>query len=158
MTHRRSTVGAAATCLLLALTGCTATGGAETPESPESPDATGPGTVIDLLEQDWDRVPGVVATDDGLEVTRTGWRIVDQDGGGGQPNPPLDLAGTHLLAPDDFSIEATFDDVTADATLAVYDAPPVIADEFRIEPAGLRLTLRGDDLRIAVFDGSPKRT
>ena len=156
MTHRRSTVGAAATCLLLALTGCTATGGAETPESPESPDATGPGTVIDLLEQDWDRVPGVVATDDGLEVTRTGWRIVDQDGGGGQPNPPLDLAGTHLLAPDDFSIEATFDDVTADATLAVYDAPPVIADEFRIEPAGLRLTLRGDDLRIAVFDGSPQ--
>ena len=57
----------AAVGLLLALTGCTATGGAETPESPDSPDspdATGPGTVIDLLEQDWDRVPGVVATDE----------------------------------------------------------------------------------------------
>ena len=55
----------------------------------------------------------------------------------------------------DFTLSAAFTDVTADASLTVYDSPPVIADEFRIEPAGLRLTLRGDDLDIAVFDGSP---
>ncbi|WZH52175.1 MAG: endo-1,4-beta-xylanase [Nocardioides alkalitolerans] len=133
----------AAVGLLIAAAGCTATD--------ETPDRA---TVIDLLQQDWQHVPGIVATDDGLEVATTGWRIVEQDGSGGQPNPPLNLAGTHLLAPDDFTLDASFADVTADATWAVYDSPPVIADEFRIEPAGLRLTLRDDDLRITVFDGA----
>ncbi|MET1021612.1 MAG: endo-1,4-beta-xylanase, partial [Arthrobacter sp.] len=69
-------------------------------------------------------------------------------------NPPLNLAGTHLAANGDFSLSASFTHVTADASWIVYDSPPVIADEFRIEPAGLRLTLRGDGLEIAVFDGS----
>jgi endo-1,4-beta-xylanase len=36
----------------------------------------------------------------------------------------------------------------------VYDRPPVIADEFRIEPPGLRVTLRGDDAQVTVWDGS----
>ncbi|WP_354594463.1 endo-1,4-beta-xylanase [Frigoribacterium sp. PvP054] len=110
---------------------------------------------MDVLRQDWRHVPGVVADDDGLRVAATGRSIVRQDGSGGQPDPPLDLAGTHLVAPGDVSLSASFADVTADATLAVYDSPPVVADEFRLEPAGVRLTFRGDDLGIAVFDGSP---
>ncbi|RUQ88004.1 glycoside hydrolase [Labedella gwakjiensis] len=114
-------------------------------------------TVIDLLKQEWRHVPGIVPDGDGLRVTTTARSIVEQDGGGGQPDPPVNIAGTHLAAAEDFTLSATFTDVTADATLAVYDSPPVIADEFRIEPAGVRLTLRGDDLRIAVFDGSPQQ-
>lgn len=111
------------------------------------------GTTIDLLQQDWQHVPGVVADGDGLRVTSTGRSIVQQDGGGGRADPPVNLAGTHLEAGEDFTLRAAFTDVTADATLAVSDRPPVIADEFRIRPAGVDLTLRGDDLRIAVFDG-----
>jgi endo-1,4-beta-xylanase len=141
--RRRRTVSVATVGLLLALTGCTST---------DSPSERG--TVIDLLQQDWGHVPGVVADGTDVRVTATGLSIVEQDGGGGQPNPPVDLAGTHLVAAGDFSLSASFTDVTADATLTVSDSPPVIADEFRIEPAGLQLTLRGDDLRIAVFDGS----
>ncbi|WP_420369182.1 endo-1,4-beta-xylanase [Curtobacterium sp. L1-20] len=132
----------AAVGVLLALTGCTSTGG------PVERD-----TVVDVLRQDWRHVPGVTADDDGLRVAATGRSIVEQDGGGGQADPPLDLAGTHLSAPDDFRLGVAFTDVNGDATVAVSDAPPVIADEFRIEPAGVRLTLRGDDLRITVFDG-----
>jgi endo-1,4-beta-xylanase len=141
--RRRRTVSVAVASTLLALAGCGSTG------SPSEQ-----GTVVDLLEQDWGHVPGVVVDGTGLRVTATGRSIVEQDGGGGHPDPPVNLAGTHLVAPEDFTLRATFTDVTADATLAVYDSPPVIADEFRIEPAGVQLTLRGDDLQIAVFDGS----
>ncbi|MDR7083094.1 endo-1,4-beta-xylanase [Arthrobacter ginsengisoli] len=132
--------------LLLALAGCT-------PNDP-TPE---PNVVVDLLQQDWQHTPGVKAGGDGLQVAATARSIVEQDGGGGQPNPPLNLAGTHLVAEGDFSLSASFTDVTSDASWTVYDSPPVIADEFRIEPGGLRLTLRGDDLEIAVFDGSPQK-
>ncbi|KQQ52750.1 endo-1,4-beta-xylanase [Plantibacter sp. Leaf314] len=140
---RRSLASGAAVALVLALVACTPTG------SPSERE-----TVIDLLEHDWQHVPGVVADGDELRVTATGRTIVEQDGGGGQPNPPVNLAGVHLDAPDDFTLRTSFTDVTADATLAVLARPPIVADEFLIQPAGLTLTLRGDDLRIAVFDGS----
>jgi endo-1,4-beta-xylanase len=140
---RRRVVSVVVAGLLCVLTGCGSTA------SPSEQ-----GTVVDLLQQDWGHVPGVVVDGAGLRVTATGRSIVEQDGGGGQPDPPVNLAGTHLVAAEDFTLRATFTNVTADATLAVYDSPPVIADEFRIEPAGVQLTLRGDDLRIAVFDGS----
>ncbi|ACZ22585.1 beta-1,4-xylanase [Sanguibacter keddieii DSM 10542] len=143
LTARRRVASTAVVGLLCALVGCSPSG------SPSDE-----GTVVDLLQQDWEHVLGVVADGTGLRVTATGRSIVEQDGGGGQPDPPVNLAGTHLVAPEDFTLRASFTDVTADATLVVYDSPPVIADEFRIEPAALHLTLRGDDLRIAVFDGS----
>lgn len=141
--RRRSVSRAAAIGLLVTLAGCTPA--AEPPE---------PDTVIDLLHQDWQHVPGVVADADGLHVTATGASIVDQDGGADRPNPPVNLAGTHLVAADDFSLAAAFTDMEGDATLAVHDSPPVIADEFRIEPAGVRLTLREGVLSIRVFDGT----
>ncbi|RKR20718.1 endo-1,4-beta-xylanase [Arthrobacter oryzae] len=131
--------------LLLALAGCSSTD--PTPK---------PDVVVDLLQQDWQHTSGVTADGDVLRVAATARSIVQQNGGGGQPNPPLNLAGTHLAVSGDFTLSATFADVTADASWALYDRPPVIADEFRVEPAGLRLTLQGDGLEIAVFDGTQK--
>ncbi|WP_182046647.1 endo-1,4-beta-xylanase [Curtobacterium sp. ME26] len=130
----------------LLLTGCSTT-----------PQPVERDTVVDLLHQDWQHVPGIAPDGDALRVTQTARRIVEQDGGGGQPDPPVNLFGAHLSADGDFSLSTTLRDVIADATLAVFDSPPVIADEFRIEPAGIHLRLRGDDLEVAVFDGSPQR-
>lgn len=145
MAWRPRILMALASGLLLAAAGCT-------PNNPE------PDVVLDLLRQDWGNTPGVTPDGGGLRVAATSRTIVEQDGGGGQPNPPLNLAGTHLEAKGDFILSATLTDVTADATWSVYDSPPVIADEFRIEPAGVRLTLRGNELDIAVFDGSRQKT
>jgi endo-1,4-beta-xylanase len=136
-------VSAATAGLLLALTGCSSID-----SSPERR------TVIDVLRQDWRHVSGIRADGDALRVAATARSIVEQDGGGGEPNPPVNLAGTHLAAAEDFSLDVSFTQVTADATLAVYDSPPVIADEFRIESAGLQLTLRDHDLRVVVFDSA----
>ena len=132
--------------LLFSLAGCSS----NTP-APE------PNAVVNLLQQNWQHTPGVTAKSGYLQVVATAQGIVEQDGGGGQPNPPLNLAGTHLVIDGDFSLSASFTEMKADVSWAVYDSPPVIADEFRIEPAGLRLTLRGDDLEIAVFDGLPQQ-
>lgn len=117
----------------------------------------GPDTVVDLLDQEWSSTPGVTGDHGGLLVSGTARSIVEQDGGGGQPNPALNLAGTHLEVQGDFTLAATISDVTGDASWTVYDRPPVIADEFRIEPASLRLTIDGGDLEIAVFDGAPQQ-
>ena len=133
--------------LLLAAAGCS---------SPDRPPERG--VVVDLIDQDWRSVPGVVADDGGLRVSATGRGIVAQDVGGGQPDPPVNLMGTHLRAEGDVELSVSFSDVTADATLAVYDRPPVIADEFRIEPAGVRLTLDEGDLQVAISDGTPGQT
>lgn len=130
--------------LLLTLVGCSSIDPAPEPH-----------VVLDLLDQDWQHTPGVVPGDGMLQITATARNIVEQDGGGGQPNPPLNLAGTHLVAEGDFSLSASFTKMTADASWFVYNSPPVIADEFRIEPAALRITVRGHDLEIAVFDNSP---
>ena len=116
-----------------------------------------PDVTLDLLQGNWNDVPGIRAGSGGLQVTATARQIVKQSGEGGQPNPPLNLAGTHLMVGGDFALSATFADVKADASWAVYDRPPVIADEFRVEPAGVRLTLQGGDLKISVFDGSQKK-
>ncbi|MDJ0349421.1 endo-1,4-beta-xylanase [Cryobacterium sp. PH29-G1] len=132
--------------ILVALAGCSAIAPGQAP-----------GVVIDLLQEDWRYMPGVTTDPGGLQVAATARSIVAQDGAGGQSNPPLNLAGMHLVAAGDFELSASFTDVTADASLALYYTPPVIADEFRIEPASLRLTLRGADLEIAVFDGSPQQ-
>ncbi|MCW2534244.1 MAG: glycoside hydrolase family 10, partial [Blastococcus sp.] len=142
--RRASNLIALASGLLLCVAACS------TPREEPVPEVT-----LDLLDQDWASMPGVMAGADGLRVSAIGSRIVEQDGTGGQPNPPV-LLGTHLAVGRDFSISATLDDVSADASLALYDKPPVIADEFRIEPAGIRLTIRGDDLEISVWDGSPQ--
>ncbi|MCU1519264.1 MAG: glycoside hydrolase family 10 [Pseudarthrobacter sp.] len=144
MARRPRVLMVLASCLLLALAGCTG-------------DPKPAPVIVDLLQQDWQHTPGVAADGGRLQVAATSRSIVEQDGGGGQPNPALNLAGTHLVASGDFSLSVSFTDVTADASWTVYDSPPVIADEFRIEPAGLRLTLRGDNLGIAVFDGSRQK-
>jgi endo-1,4-beta-xylanase len=116
-----------------------------------------PDVTVDLLRENWQDVTGVTPGGGGLQVTATARSIVEQDGRGDQSDPPLNLAGTHLVVGGDFTLSATFADVEADASWALYDRPPVIADEFRVEPGGLRLTLRGKDLDIAVFDGTQKK-
>ena len=152
--------------LLLATAGCgpgpgeshagasSSTGSSSTASSSTASSGTAaPDGTLDLLSQDW-RLAGMTTGPDGLQVAATGFRIVHQDGSGGQPNPPVNLYGSHLAVRGNFSVSVTLAQVTADASVALYDRPPVIADEFRIEPPGVRLTLQGRVLEIQVFDGS----
>jgi len=60
----------------------------------------------------------------------------NKNGTGGQADPALNLYGTHLNVTGDFAVTTHLTDQgDGTATLQLYSKPPVIADEFRVEPA-----------------------
>jgi endo-1,4-beta-xylanase len=106
----------------------------------------------DMLHADWSSVPGVEKQDTALAVTPTDLRIVEQDGGGGQSNPSVNV-GNYLEVPDGFAVSMTMDD-TPGATVQVYGDLPVIADEFRVERPSVQLTVKdAGHIAVRMWDG-----
>lgn len=109
---------------------------------------------VNMLTQDWRYMPGATQHNGFIDVQPTDFTIVKQDGSGGQPNPPVNEYGTHLAISGNFEVTATITHNFGTASLQLYDALPIIADEFRIEPASLRLTESGNQLAVQVMNGS----
>lgn len=108
----------------------------------------------DILHQHW-VMPGAELQSDGLHVTYTDQKIVEQNATGGQPNPPINLGGTHLLVTGDFSVSATMQTMPG-AALQLYGQVPLVSDEFRVERPSIRFTIANDHtLAVAMWDGSP---
>ena len=116
--------------------------------------SSGNGNTVNMLSQNWNYMPGVTQSNQILDVQPTDFKIVKQDGSGGQANPPLNLYGSRLQVRGDFTVALSIADNKGDASLQLYDTPPVIADEFRVEPASIRLTEENKDLHVQVFDGT----
>lgn len=111
---------------------------------------------IDLLAQNWAYMPATVPSQKQLDVAAADFRIVQQDGTGGQSNPPLNLYGTHIVGTDNFELLATFERVYGDCSLQLYDQPPRIADEFRVESTSLRITTTPPSLLIQFWNNAQK--
>ncbi|WP_256923433.1 endo-1,4-beta-xylanase [Streptomyces sp. 13-12-16] len=113
----------------------------------------------DLLNgRDWAHFAGGKPTHTGVRVTPLDRRITRQDGTGGQPNPPVNLRGPHMVFRGDVRIEAGLrrtDDT--DAYLHLYGETPVIYDEWRYERRGVRIGVVGGRLRIDRWDGDSDR-
>jgi endo-1,4-beta-xylanase len=152
MRHLRLThlIAVASTLLVAAgvLTACTSHN-VETNISVSTSDSS----AVNLIHQKWDSTRGVTRGGDALTVDATGFKIVDQDGTGGQDDPSVNY-DTRLRASGDFAVTATIADNKGDASVQLYDTLPVIADEFRVEPASIKLTEMGTDLEVRVWDGS----
>ena len=148
MRLRKSAVAAVVCALLAGVSGDCA--GASAP-------ARGP--VADLLNgRDWAHFAGGKPTHAGVRVTHLDRRITRQDGTGGQPNPPVNLRGPHMVFRGDVRIEASLrrtDDT--DAYLHLYGETPVIYDEWRYERRGVRIGVVGGRLRIDRWDGDSDR-
>lgn len=136
-----------ATATLFLLVGCTSVATRGNP-----PQFDGP--TVDLLQQDWDNMPGVASVGGHLAVGPTGFVIVEQDGSGGQPNPPVNLYGTHLESVGDFQLSVAIADNKGDAAIELYDSVPIVADEFRLDRGSVRFSVTGDQLTITAHDGS----
>lgn len=112
------------------------------------------GSINLLSSQSWANVAGTSLTAAGVHIIPLGRAIVNQDGSGGQPNPPVNLSGPHLKVSGDFTISTTMDGITTNsATLQLYGKPPIIYDEWRQETPSLRIRVTSNNLQIAIWNG-----
>lgn len=108
---------------------------------------------IDMLASGWQYQPGVEPRPDGLHVTHLGRSIVQQDGSEGQDNPAVNDYGTHLHVAGDFEITAVMRDIHGSASLRLYETPPIIQDEFRVEPKSLEIKIENGKLTASQWTG-----
>jgi endo-1,4-beta-xylanase len=108
---------------------------------------------VNLLSGEWNYLPGVSIVKDGLQVTHRGLKIVEQDGSGGQLNPPVNIYGTRVSVSGNFALEATLKDIHGTASLQFYGQPPEVSDEFRVEQPSIRVTINNNQLIAALWDG-----
>ncbi|MFF0379329.1 endo-1,4-beta-xylanase [Actinoplanes missouriensis] len=112
-------------------------------------------TAADVLTgHDWTHVAGGTAGSGGVRIVGLGRRIVQQDGSGGQPNPPVNLRGPRLAVRGPVEITAGVDRPAGrSAVLTLYGDVPVVYDEWRHNPPGLAVTVTDGELRLEVWDG-----
>ncbi len=108
---------------------------------------------VDLLGSGWNYMPGASINTNGLYITHLGRTIVQQDGTQGQLNPPVNSYGTHLQMTGDFTVVADIKDIKGSATLQFYSSPPIVQDEFRVEPKSLRINLNNQTATVSTWDG-----
>ena len=114
----------------------------------------GPGS-LDVLAGQWQYLPGSAAGDqESLRIQPDNFSIVHQDGSGGQPNPPVNLFGTHLETSGSWHVFATLSDVQDSAALQLYGQVPLVADEFRVERKSIRLSFAGSTLTASRWNGT----
>ncbi len=115
-------------------------------------------TLGDLIASGWNYMPGVTPVTGGLRVDSRDFKIVNQDGSGGQANPPVNLYGTRLQVNGNFIVTARTGPLgAAKASLQLYGGVPTVADEFRIEPASIRLSLSGSAITVERWRASALR-
>ena len=108
---------------------------------------------IDTFQSGLNYLPGAVADAGGLHMHYLGRTIVEQDGSGGQANPPVNLYGTYFRISGDFEIKATVKDLKGAASLRLYDSPPIIQDEFRVESKSIGIAIRGTTATATMWNG-----
>ncbi|WP_316784108.1 hypothetical protein [Streptomyces sasae] len=111
--------------------------------------------MTDLIEgRDWAHFAGAKPTRSGVRITRPDRRITQQDGSGGQPNPPVNLRRPRLAFRGDIRIEARLTRLDGtDAYLRLYGETPVVYDEWRQERRGVRIGVAGGRVRFDRWDG-----
>jgi endo-1,4-beta-xylanase len=114
------------------------------------------GTAINLIDgQDWGHLAGASQTNGKVHISPLGRAIVNQDGSGGQPNPPVNVRGPHLQVSGDFKIDITATNIprSGPASFTFYSQVPIIYDEWRYQPAQVELDLYQDKLTVLAWRG-----
>src|SRR4051812_4494459 len=79
----------------------------------------------------WTYMPATMMAADGLHVDYRNFKIVEQDGSGGQPNPAVNEYGTHLQVPSNgFLLGSNITGISGSFSLQLYATAPKVSDEF----------------------------
>lgn len=109
----------------------------------------------DLLQGNWEYVPGVKKTEKGLLITPYTYTLIEQDGSEtNQNNSPINFA-THLEhVENDFSLTSSLKlEKASTAIVQLYGEVPIVADEFKIERQSVQLAVAKDRLTVTIWDG-----
>lgn len=117
---------------------------------------TATNTSVDLLSgQDWSHLSGVTVDASGVHIQPLGRAIVNQDGSGGQPNPPVNVRGPHLSVRGDFRISLKAKIApNSSAIFCLYGAVPIIYDEWRYQTPQVRIDVGEHNMNVSLWDGS----
>lgn len=106
---------------------------------------------MELLQNHWRYLPGSWRVHEGLHIGAIPFKIVDQDGTGGQANRPLNLYGAHLETTGDFKLKAQLANISDGTAIGLYGEVPIVYDEFRYERNSLLLSFTGSQLHVEAW-------
>jgi len=112
--------------------------------------------ISSIRNESWSHFPGATVTNSGIYFQPLHRIIVHQDGSVGQPNPPVNISGQHLLVKGDFKITAVASEINTSASLRLYAAPPIVYDQWRYETPSIDINIDAKNNVIVprIFDGS----
>ena len=96
-------------------------------------------------------LPGARVYNGSINIQDLSFEIVEQNGSPGQKNPPVSL-GTHLETEGDLIVYASLSNIAKAASLRLYANPPIIQDEFRVEPAGIDISIQPNTLVVTIWN------
>lgn len=109
---------------------------------------------LSIAPEEFSYLAGSTVEQNDVRVTDRQFAIVEQDGTGGQPNPSVNLYGTHLTVKNDFKVSASMSQIVGDASFRLYGAVPIIQDEFRVETPSIEFKTTKTGVTINIWDGS----
>lgn len=107
-----------------------------------------------IAPQDWLHFQGAKSTSDGIHFDPVGRVLTHKDTSAAQPNPPVNVRGSHLKVSGDFQVEAEMSDIDNGASLWLHGQVPVIYDEWRRERGSIKIEASGAKLVVSIWDGT----
>ncbi len=107
-----------------------------------------------IQNHDWSNFSGANQTIGGVIVRPLNRKIVNQDGSGGQPNPPVNLAGPQLVFSGDLTLKASLQKFDDGDSIRLYGGVPIVYDEWRYEPASIQIKKVNQTIEVSVWDGN----
>jgi endo-1,4-beta-xylanase len=110
---------------------------------------------IDWLNHtDWSHYSGAEQVKGVVRIRPLGIAINHRDTSTAQPDPPVNIRGTHIRVPKEFQINMKLSGIGSEPTLQFYGQIPVIYDEWRQERQSIRLEVKNDGIRVRIWDGT----
>lgn len=114
-------------------------------------------TQTDLIRgQDWSHMAGASQDGAAVKISPLGRAIVNQNGSGGEPNPPVNVRGPHLAFKQGFRVDLGVADISNSntASFLLYGSVPVIYDEWRYQTPQIRIDMSQNSIAVLEWDGS----